>query len=188
MGKTIVLYRSEYGYTKTYAEMIAKELGCDIREASGLSAGSLMEYDTVIFGGGLYASGINGIDFIKQNFAALQKKNLVVWATGLCPGRPSELQQVWKYNFTDDMLEKIHTFYLRGGFDYQKLSRAHKIMMNALKLKIKMTRDRSEDEEGLLKAYEVPENHCDRRNIAELTAYVKSLQENLFTAFQEPCR
>jgi len=36
MGKTIVLYRSEYGYTKTYAEMIAKELGCDIREASGV--------------------------------------------------------------------------------------------------------------------------------------------------------
>ena len=176
MGKIIVLYQSEYGYTKTYAEMIAEELGCDLREAATISADSLKEYDTIIFGGGLYASGINGIELIRQNFDSLRNKNLVVWATGLCPGRPPELQQVWKHNFSDDMLEKIHIFYLRGGFDYQKLSRGHKIMMNALKLKIKMTKNRGEDEEGLLKAYEVPENHCDRRNIAELTAYVRSLQ------------
>ena len=34
MNKIVVIYRSVYGYTKTYAEMIAEELNCDIREYS----------------------------------------------------------------------------------------------------------------------------------------------------------
>lgn len=175
MKKTIVLYKSEYGYTKTYAEMIAEELNCEIREAANLSVDRMKDYDTIIYGGGLYVSGINGISQIKKNFQDIQEKHLVVWATGLNPGRPSEMEQVWKHNFSGDMLKKIRTFYLRGGFDYQKLSGVHKLMMNGLKWKIKSSKNPSEDEKGLLKAYERPENHCDRKNISELVEYVKNL-------------
>lgn len=175
MEKILVLYKSKYGYTKAYAEMIAKELHCDIQEATNISVDSLKRYDTIIYGGGLYALGINGINLIKRNFNDLQAKNIVIWATGSNPGRPLEMQQVWEHNFPDYMLKKIHTFYLRGGFDYQKLSGTHKLMMSALKLKLKNTKNRSEDDEGLLKAYDTPEYHCDKKNIAELIEYVKTL-------------
>lgn len=175
MNKILVLYKSKYGYTKTYAEMIADELACDLQEATNVSINMLQGYDTIIYGGGLYALGINGIKLIKQNFDSLQTKNIVVWATGSNPGRPSEMQEVWKLNFPDYMLKKIHTFYLRGGFDYQKLSSGHKLMMSALKVKIKSTKNRSEDDELLLKAYDTPEYHCDRKNITTLIEYVKAL-------------
>lgn len=175
MSRILVLYKSSYGYTKIYAEMIAAELGCDIREVSDVPADGLEDYDTVIYGGGLYAGNINGIARIKQDFDKLQTKNTVVWATGFCSGSPEEMQKVWKHNFPDYMLEKIHTFYLRGGFDYQKLSVVHKLMMNGLKLKIKADKNRSEEDEQLLKAYDTPENHCDKENITELITYVKSL-------------
>ena len=66
MNKIVVIYRSVYGYTKTYAEMIAEELTCDLREYSEISPDDLLSYDTIIYGGGLYAIGINGINLIKD--------------------------------------------------------------------------------------------------------------------------
>ena len=68
MNKTVVIYRSVYGYTKTYAEMIAEELTCDLRESSEISPDDLLSYDTIIYGGGLYAIGINGINLLKKNY------------------------------------------------------------------------------------------------------------------------
>ncbi len=175
MRKTIVVYRSEYGYTKRYAEMIAEELHCEIQEGSNITIDDLKKYDTIIWGGGLYAGGLNGIELLRDSFESLQGKNIVVWATGFSPGRSSEMQKVWRHNFTDSMLAQIHTFYLRGGFDYQRLSVGHKIMMNGLKLKIKMTKNPGEDERRLLKAYRIPEDHCDKNNLSGLVEYVRSL-------------
>ena len=46
--KTIVVYKSKSGYTRTYAEWIAQEMGCDIRENAELS--DIIGYDTIICG------------------------------------------------------------------------------------------------------------------------------------------
>lgn len=73
------------------------------------------------------------------------------------------------------MQKNLHTFYMRGGFDYQRLSFGHKLMMNALKLMLKKKKNRSAEEEALLQSYDTPQNYCDRKNIAPLLAYVKSL-------------
>ena len=177
MEKTLVLYRSRYGYTKRYAEMIAEELGCGLREASRMSAGDLAPYDTLIFGGGLYASAINGVNIIRDHFDLLQGKHIAVWATGINAGSPEVMEQVWRRNFPEEIRKNIRMFYLRGGFDYGNLSPLHKIMMTGLKWKIKASKNQSEEDAGLLKAYQRPENHCDRRNIAGLVTYVRSLSE-----------
>lgn len=178
MNKAIVLYRSRYGFTEAYARMIAEALCCDIREASGVSAGMLAGYDTIIYGGGLYAMGIHGIRLVRKNFEQFQGKNLVVFATGISPGRFSEMQQVWQHNFPGRMLDSIRTFYLRGGFDYTRLSAGHKLMMGLLKRKLLSEKNRSMDEESMLRAFTVPENHCSRENITELVEYVKGTLQN----------
>lgn len=177
MEKTLVLYRSRYGYTKRYAEMIAEELGCGLREASRISAEDLAPYDTLIFGGGLYASAINGVNIIRDHFDLLQEKHIAVWATGINAGSPEVMERVWRRNFPEEIRKNIRTFYLRGGFDYGNLSPLHKIMMTGLKWKIKASKNQSEENAGLLKAYQRPENHCDRRNIAGLVTYVRSSSE-----------
>lgn len=177
MEKTLVLYRSVYGYTKGYAEMIAEELGCGLREASRISAGDLAPYDILIFGGGLYASSINGVNIIRDHFDLLQGKHIAVWATGINTGSPEGMKRVWHRNFPEEIRKNIRTFYLRGGFDYGNLSPLHKIMMTGLKWKIKASKNQSEEDAGLLMAYQRPENHCDRRNIAGLVTYVRSLSK-----------
>ena len=174
--KTIIIYKSKSGYTKTYAQWISEELSCDIQEAEKISPDDFTQYQIIIFGGGLYASGINGLKLITQNFDSLQNKHIFVWATGSNPGRQEELDEVWKYNFTPEQLQKIKTFYLRGGFDFSKLSIPDKILMRMLKRKLKATKVRSEDEEGMLKAYQFPENYCNKENITLLVKNIRDLE------------
>lgn len=173
--KTIVVYKSKTGYTKTYAEWIAQELKCELASSTDMTVEKLKEYDTIIYGGGIYAIGINGISLLTKNFEVFKNKNIIVWATGLNPGREEELNGVWAQNFTKEQRSVIKTFYLRGGFDYTKLSVGNKVLMNMLKVKLKHTKDKSEDVKGLLSAYDIPEYHCSKDNIGQIVAYVSTL-------------
>ncbi|HKM34464.1 MAG TPA: flavodoxin domain-containing protein [Lachnospiraceae bacterium] len=173
--KTVVVYRSKSGYTRTYAEWIAEELQCDLKIGDNTTIEDLDQYDVIIYGGGLYAVGVNGISLIKNNLDKLHSKKLIVWATGSSPGREEELGEVWAYNFTPEQMKKIKTFYLRGGFDYKKLSTGDKVLMRMLQVRLKLIKDRTEDQQGMLEAYHIPEYYCNKENINPLIEYVRSL-------------
>ena len=63
----IVIYKSKYGSTKAYAEWISEELNCRAIDVKTVKIADLTEYDTIIYGGGLYAEVIAGITFITKN-------------------------------------------------------------------------------------------------------------------------
>ena len=74
--KTVVIYESKYGTTKKYAEWIADALSCDLFEKKSITPSALTGYDTIIYGGGLYAGGVSGIGLLKKNFSKISNKNL----------------------------------------------------------------------------------------------------------------
>ena len=82
---TVVVYVSKSGYVKNYAEWIAKALEADIFELSKISIKELDKYETIIFGGGIYVSGINKVKFITKNNKFFKNKNVVVFASGATP-------------------------------------------------------------------------------------------------------
>lgn len=49
MGKILVLYKSKYGATKKYADMLKDELSCDILAVNDYRKAVLDEYDWVHF-------------------------------------------------------------------------------------------------------------------------------------------
>lgn len=67
MSDIAVIYKSKYGSTKQYAEWISEALKADLFERGNIKYENLYKYKTIIFGGGLYASGIIGFDIIKKN-------------------------------------------------------------------------------------------------------------------------
>ena len=101
-NKILVVYKSKTGYTKKYAQWLSQELSCDIKENSKLTLKDLTPYDTIIYGGGLYAVGINGLTLIKKNFESLKDKKLIVFAVGATPPREKDLQKVWEANLTEE--------------------------------------------------------------------------------------
>jgi len=176
--KTVVVYRSKSGSVKKYAAWIAEELQADIFDAAQVTVESLQPYDTVIYGGGLYAVGINGVKFITENLDRLTGKKTVVFATGASPAREDAINEVRDNNFTSEQQKQIRFFYLRGGFDYSKLKPLDKVLMTLLKWKIrwkiKTKKELVPDEKGMLAAYAKPADFTRKRNIDELIAYVTS--------------
>ena len=74
----IVIYKSKYGSTKQYAEWIADELNCLAVDAKKLKVDNLRNYDTIIYGGGLYAEIIAGVTLITKNMDLLAVQTLYI--------------------------------------------------------------------------------------------------------------
>ena len=166
--ETIVIYKSKTGFTKRYAEFITEDLDAEIYELHEIKIEDIDKYDTIIYGGGLYAGGINGIDFINKNIDILKKHKVIVFATGLCSGSDDEINNMKNSNFNQEQIKYIDFFYLRGGFNFNNLSIVDKILMTLMKLKLKFKKNLSNDEKGLLNAYEHPIDFVDRKNISKL--------------------
>ncbi|EGW39305.1 flavodoxin domain-containing protein [Desulfosporosinus sp. OT] len=176
--KTVVIYKSKTGFTKKYAEWISAELSADIYCASRVTTNMLSVYDCVIYGGGLYVVGINGVKLITQNVDKLKGKKVVVFATGMSPAREEAVSEVISRNFTLEQQKIIQFFYLRGGFDYRKLNPFDKILMTLLKVSIKWKKLRKKelisDEIGILEVFDKPADYTRRAKINELVEYVSS--------------
>lgn len=176
MGNVAVIFKTKYGHTKKYAEWISEKLECDLFEHSEVSVEKMLEYDTVVYGGGLYASGILGIELIAKNFVSMKDKNLVVFTVGLAdPNIKSQFEPIIKKNFTDEMQKMIHVFHLRGGINYKELGIVHKAMMAALKSSVKNKKGGLTDEDRLmLETYGEQIDFTDKETIEPLVSFVKS--------------
>lgn len=79
-------------------------------------------------------------------------------------------------NFTAEQQKQIRFFYLRGGFDFKKLKPVDKVLMTLLKWKLKLKKEKTADERGLLAAYEKPADFRSKKKIEELVAYMQAGQ------------
>ena len=174
--KTLVLYKSKSGFVEKYANWIGQSLNGDVYELDTFNMDNLMAYDTVIYGGGLYAVGINGLSKIIGKFDDVKYKNIILFASGASPFRPGILDEIIDKNLTDEQKSYIKTFYLRGGFEYEKLGFMDKRLMDLLKLKLKRKKNLTADERGMLAAYDTPIDFTRRENVEELVSYVNTLQ------------
>lgn len=146
MSKKAVIYISNYGATKKYAMHIAAQTGADLFELRKKFVFDFSQYDTIIFGGGLYAGKLNGSAFLEKNADMLADKNLVLFTCGLGdPTVAASAQDVAKSinKALPKLLQnRVHSFQLRGSINYKELSLIHKIMMSMMN---KMLKKKDED-------------------------------------------
>ena len=181
MHSTVVIYESKYGFTKRYAQWLAKALACPVFEKKRFQSQDFALYDTIIYGGGLYAGGVSGIKLLTENYHALAEKHVILFTCGLAdpnvPENVEHIRQALSTVLSADMLEKIEIFHLRGGINYTKLSFLHKAMMAMLRkmlLKKDLTALSSEDKE-LLETYGKFVDFTDEKSIGEIVEYARAL-------------
>ena len=179
--RILVTYASKYGTTKRYAQWIAEDLACDLRDSREVNAELLKSYDILIHGGGLYAGGLSGIQTIVKNYDAISNKRIILFSCGLAdPEDPENVAHIaagLEKVLTPEMREKIRQFHLRGGIDYSRLGLTHKAMMAMLRtvmLKKGYDNLRSEDQ-MMLDTYGGTVDFTNRESLAPLLSYVRSL-------------
>lgn len=181
MNNIAVVYGSKYGTTKKYAQWIAKELNADIFESNKTKISMLEGYNTVVYGGGLYAGGVNGISLITKNFEKLKDKNLILFTCGLADTTNEEniigIKGFIDKILTTEMKNKFTFFHLRGGIDYKNLTLIHKIMMSIMKRMIskKKPEELSDENKEMLATYGGVVDFTDRSSIIPLVNFVKSI-------------
>ena len=171
MGGIAVIYKSRYGSTRRYARWISEELGAPLFEASQIKPAQLMDYDVVVYGGGLYAGGINGVALVARNPC----KSLVVFTVGLADPGDTDYSGVLRRNFPGDALAGVKVFHLRGGINYQKLGLVHRGMM-AIFRKATAKKDParlSGEERAVLETGGKSADFTDRDTIAPIVAFAR---------------
>ncbi|MCI9564521.1 MAG: flavodoxin [Eubacterium sp.] len=121
MGKGIVLYQSKYGSTKKYAQWLGEKMRYDCIETKKADIKKLKQFDTIILGGGVYASGILGLSFLKKNIESLCNKKIAVFCVGASPYDENAINQIRNLHFKDK-LSNIPLFYCRGAWNEENMS------------------------------------------------------------------
>ncbi len=171
----IVVYKTKYGSTKTYAEWIAEELSCEAVDAKNINAQKLSEYDTIIYGGGLYAEVINGVSLITKNLDKLKDKKIAVYTTGITPldCRAYYDTYVIEKNFKGGVPENVRLFNFLGKMKMDELSLVHRTALKSLKKIMQGKKNPSEMEKMLIELCDADGDFSNREDIAELVNYIK---------------
>lgn len=187
MNNTAVIYESKYGSTKRYAEWIGRSLSCPVFPRKQFNPRSITRYNTIIYGGGLYAGGVSGIKFVIRNWNKLSNKNVILFTCGLAdpenPDNISHIQNSLSKILPEEILTHLHLFHLRGGLNYPRLSLLHKFMMSMLR-KMLLKKDpgslTEEDRQllNLLETHKESVDFTDRSTIKALTDYCLSLESS----------
>lgn len=179
--KTIILYSSKTGYTENYAKWIAKALGCDIQRLADFDIKNLSAYNTIVYGGGLYAGGINGFKKISPFLENANDKKLVLFATGASPMKSVDKSALISHNMSPTISDRVMFFYLRGGYDFNRLSFIDKILMTIFKFKIRFyskKRALTADENGMLNAYNQPVDFTKEDHITPIVEHIRQLENS----------
>lgn len=171
----IVVYKSKYGSTESYGRWIAEALGCEAFDAKDVKIDDLLAYDTIIYGGGLYAEVIGGITLITKNFDKLDGKKIIVYTTGLTPPdcRDYYDKLVVDKNFKNGTYSKVKMFNYPGKMVVSELSLVHRGAIKALKKLMSDKPNPTEMEKLLIKLCDADGDFSDKALIGELVEYAK---------------
>lgn len=121
MKKGTIIYQSKYGATKKYADWLVEMTGYDCIEIPKAYVEEIERYETIVLCGGIYASGIAGLSFIKKNMSRLKDKQIAIFCVGASPYDDSALNEIKVHNLKDN-LRDIPLFYGRGAWNESKMT------------------------------------------------------------------
>lgn len=171
--RTVVIYNSQTGFTKRYAEWIAEATGADCFALADAKKKSMDDYGAIVFGGWACAGGISKLSWFKSNIDKWSGKKLIAFCVGGSPIENPEIDAALKKNFTDAERERVNVFYCPGGFNYDKMSAPSKLMMKMFIKALKAKKDKTEEDEIMIKMISSSYDISDKKYIAPILECLK---------------
>lgn len=171
--KTLVIYNSQTGFTKRYAEWIAKAAEADCLELSVAKRKSLKIYEAIVFGSWACAGRISKLNWFKDNIDKWADKKLIVFCVGGSPIDNPEIEQFLKQNSAEYGSKRVDTFYCPGGFNYEKMPAPSKLMMKMFVKMLKSKKDKTEAEREMAKMISESYDISDKKYIEPILECLK---------------
>lgn len=164
--KRLVVYQSFTGFTKQYAEWIAKELNCEAHALNNVSKQTLSEYEMIVFGGWVMGNKIMGLDKVQK---ACNGK-LTVFAVGASERSGEVIHDI----IEDNRLGDLHFFYMQGGIQFDKLDFVKRNMLSLWRKKLSKKQNKTSRELYIEKALSASFDASDKRYIKLLVDYLSA--------------
>lgn len=173
MSRGIILYQSKYGSTEKYVEWLKQEINYAIVETRKAEISYLQSFDTIVLGGGVYASGIAGLQFLKKNIKRLSGRKIAVFAVGASPYDEKAIQQIREMHF-NGLLKDVPLFYCRGAWDEDHMTFGDRMLCKMLqKVVAKQNPEEYEPwQKALMSAVGRKCDWTDKQYLAPLLAYL----------------
>ena len=152
---TLIIYGSQYGTTKRYAEKFAEMVHFPVIGYEDIK--DLTDYDRIIYFSGLYAGGMKGLKNTIKKLSPNTK--LIIVTVGLADvcdkENISKIRNSISKQVPEYLLKTTSVFHLRGGIDYSKLNFRHKIMMKMVyhSLKDKPVESLTQEDKAFIETY-----------------------------------
>ena len=183
MQKIIVIYKSKYGRSKKYARWISEKLECEYIDSNEFDANDLGIYDTIVYGAGIYAGSLSGIDWVKKFNEDIVDKNIIIFTCGITDTLDEEnttkINEAINKEIPENILSKIKIFNFRGGIDYPRLSIMDKAKISVLKkvLESKNYSNLTVEERKFAYEYDKSMEFTSKEYIKDLIEYIKDMDE-----------
>ncbi|MEZ3427735.1 MAG: flavodoxin domain-containing protein [Lachnospiraceae bacterium] len=171
--KTVVVYHSQTGFTKRYAEWIAEAAGADCFDLAEAKKKNLDAYEAVVFGSWACAGGISKLGWLKSNAAKWADKKLIAFCVGASPMESPEVEKALKQNFGASELQSVNAFYCPGGLNYEKMSAPSRIMMKLFVKTLQAKKDKTQEEQEMVKMISASYDIADRKYIGPILECLK---------------
>lgn len=172
--KTIVIYNSQTGFTKRYAQWIAEKTNGECVEFSKAKKMNLSNFDAIVFGGWAFAGSVSKIKWFKKKIGKWSDKKLAVFCCGASPIDNPDIERDLPKNFTEEELKTIRWFYCPGGLNYEKMSVTSKTMMKMFVKTLDAKKDKTEDDINQIRMMSSSYDISDIKYIEPILNYINS--------------
>ena len=172
---TLIIYGSQYGTTKRYAEKFAETTHFPVIGYEDIK--TLTDYERIIYFGALYASGVKGLKNTVKKLSPNTK--LIIVTVGIADVTDEEninkIKNSVKKQVPEHLLKFLSVFHLRGGIDYGKLNFKHKIMMKMVyhSIKNKPTESLTQEDKEFIDTYNKKVDFVDYGSLKQIAEAIK---------------
>lgn len=180
MEKTLIIYKSKYGATRKYVDMLQGEIACDVCNLKDLKTNNFKSYQCIVFMGGVYASGIAGMKILRKNYHLLKDKKIAVFAVGASPFDEKAFKELKNHNLKDDF-KHIPLYYGRGAFCESQMTFRDRTLCQMLKKSVSKKDPATYEpwEEALISSFGKDSDWTDKKYLTPLITFIKSTKERL---------
>lgn len=171
--KTAVVYNSQTGFTKRYAEWIAEETGADCFDLKKAKKKNMDEYQAIVFGGWACAGSISKLGWFIENMDNWTDKKLVAFCVGGSPMENPDISAALKQYFGEPRLKKASLFYCPGGLNYERMSVGSRLMMRMFAKMIGAKKEKTDIEKAMVKMFASSYDISDKKYIAPILECLK---------------
>ena len=176
--RTLVIYTSQTGFTKRYAEWITEETGADLFELDKVKKQGedfLGRYDAILYAGWCMAGKVVKSDWFLSKAAGLKSKRLGVVAVGASPNENPDVKVAMNKVLTDEQKKYIKVFYCQGGIDYDKMKGPSRFAMKMFSKSLAKSKDEKSREMGeyISRSYDI----SDKKFIEPVVDYLKGEEQ-----------